>query len=432
VCIGNHKTPKPQTTPIQNTVVKKCDCYFAKCENRVRLGKDVSPINREKIDVYSWAMIFYQLLSKKSVLELEQEWEPFRRNFDQYQKFKIYVKALKKDEFYKGKSSKEFVNLLSICLSFCSADRPSFEEITEEIAKFCKIRELDENSENLKENEKKPIPEIEAKKSDLIKVNPINEKIDVIYEKPIKNEIPFCKNGVIKITNENYTDDQAMQIAKALKSDYSLKLFLEFERQIIYQVKSAGNINEKDILTSLKHYRTWRKIQPELSYEFDKIKCTCKSMEEQITLKCGHKLCMICGIAKRIESGSLLLNCLECGIRGLMLSVNLNCGCILSLSEVHKTLVFLSKYDSYQRLYSNNNEIKCKAHSLSITFLESVLLKQNQLCFTNEFEAACSKSIGEKLANRYVQSSLFFTQKFDEASCKSLGEYLRKTKMLSR
>jgi len=407
-------------------------CYSPPEFLHLQLFKDVMPINREKIDVYSWAMIFYQLLSKKSVVELEQEWEPFRRNFEQYQKFKMYVKALKKDSFYKGRSSKEFVNLLSICLNFCSADRPTFEEISEELSEFCKIRELNEKHENLKENEQKVISEVEEKKSDLIKVSPINEKIDVIPENSVKNEIPFCKNGVIKITTENYTDEQAMQIVKALKSDYSLKLYLKYERQIIYQVKNAENMNENDILINLKHYRTWRKIQPEMSYEFDKIKCTCKSKEAQITLKCEHKLCMICGIANRIESESLILNCEQCGIRGLPLSVNLECGCILKFAEIHKTLLFSPQYNSSWPCCYKIDEIKCRAHSLSITILESVLLKQNQLRFDKAFEENCSKNIGERLANRNVQSSLNFTQTFDEASCKSLGDYLRKTKTLSR
>jgi len=417
-------------------VVGLTPCYSPPEFLYLDLLKDMMPINREKIDVYSWAMIFYQLLSKKSIQELEQEWEPYRRNFETYQKFKIHIKLLKTDAFYKGKSSKKFVKIISDCLSFCSADRPTFEEIYEEIQEYCEILKYQEKIEIAKENSQKMIYECDSKNAEIKTEETASAKVSILAENyslaSTKNEIPFCKNNIIQISNENYSDEQAIQIAQALKCDSSLKLRLVYERQIIYQIINAENIPKKDLIVKLKHFKTWRKMQPEISYKFENMKCGCKSGEEQIKLKCGHKICLICGVANRVESQSLILKCEECGIKGVPQTLYLDCGCILNITDTHKTFLFLSKYNGYYHKNYKFEEIKCKAHSLSITLLESVLLMQNKLNFYDALEEREFKSIGELLSKRNVQSSLNFTLKFDEACGKSLGEYLKNTKTLSQ
>eukprot|EP01022_Parablepharisma_sp_SALTPOND_P021012 TRINITY_DN3981_c0_g1_i1.p1 TRINITY_DN3981_c0_g1~~TRINITY_DN3981_c0_g1_i1.p1 ORF type:complete len:479 (-),score=56.41 TRINITY_DN3981_c0_g1_i1:669-2027(-) len=90
--------------------------------------KEQKGFNSEKIDVYLWGMVFYHLFSKKGIDDLFDEWEGYRKNNETYHKFKEMVKKLRVEGLTE-EIQREFVQLISVCLSYSPVDRPSFEEI---------------------------------------------------------------------------------------------------------------------------------------------------------------------------------------------------------------------------------------------------------------------------------------------------------------
>lgn len=100
-----------------------------------RLEKEIMEtfgrFSREKIDVYMWGMTFYQLLAKKTIKMLCDEWESCRQSHEMYNKFKQEVQALKVEGPIDPLCAKQFILLLGTCLSFAAEDRPSFQVISD-------------------------------------------------------------------------------------------------------------------------------------------------------------------------------------------------------------------------------------------------------------------------------------------------------------
>ena len=79
--------------------------------------------NHNKADVYCWGMSFYQVLTQKSITELTEECNKYKRgNQDKYGEFINSVKEIgKKDKVVKG-----FVGILEATLAYDPKDRPTF------------------------------------------------------------------------------------------------------------------------------------------------------------------------------------------------------------------------------------------------------------------------------------------------------------------
>ena len=84
--------------------------------------------SREKIDIYLWGMTFYHLVSKKKIADLNEEWKVYRSSGQKYSEFKKGVNNLKLDGVA-SRQSIEFIKVISQCLTYTAADRPSFEDI---------------------------------------------------------------------------------------------------------------------------------------------------------------------------------------------------------------------------------------------------------------------------------------------------------------
>lgn len=109
--------------------MQESSCYcppeLKKSINKFRTEHNFS---KEKVDVFSWGMIFYQILSKKEYRDLKNECKKCLENEENYNTFKSEISKLK----FKGEAStfsRNFTILLNMCLSFSPLDRPSFEDM---------------------------------------------------------------------------------------------------------------------------------------------------------------------------------------------------------------------------------------------------------------------------------------------------------------
>lgn len=93
----------------------------------------------EKIDVYCWGMTIYQLMSKKTLEQLGNEWADYRLNLENYEKFKSEVKKLRFTDPIWDKFTKKIVICLLSCLNYSPCDRPQFKEIIDDY--LCEISE---------------------------------------------------------------------------------------------------------------------------------------------------------------------------------------------------------------------------------------------------------------------------------------------------
>eukprot|EP01022_Parablepharisma_sp_SALTPOND_P035923 TRINITY_DN969_c1_g1_i6.p1 TRINITY_DN969_c1_g1~~TRINITY_DN969_c1_g1_i6.p1 ORF type:complete len:426 (-),score=47.96 TRINITY_DN969_c1_g1_i6:393-1670(-) len=150
--------------------LKLADSLHISSELEKAMSERICGFSREKVDVYMWAMIFYQLVSKKSSKELDEEWEEYRQAPEMYSKFKDQLNELKMDDFKYGQT---FIKLLSACLSYSPVDRPTFEQINKDWlcdfnecvikekkpvgsndiikSKRCFLSDIDEDKEEIKE-----------------------------------------------------------------------------------------------------------------------------------------------------------------------------------------------------------------------------------------------------------------------------------------
>ena len=95
------------------------------------LSKKVE-ISPEKLDVYLWGMTFYHLVSEKDMETLFEEWPIYRETNEAYMKFKQGLDEL----VVKGvepKKSRQFIDILSSCLTYGLSDRPSFTKICQNL-----------------------------------------------------------------------------------------------------------------------------------------------------------------------------------------------------------------------------------------------------------------------------------------------------------
>eukprot|EP00826_Nyctotherus_ovalis_P056489 TRINITY_DN7638_c0_g3_i3.p1 TRINITY_DN7638_c0_g3~~TRINITY_DN7638_c0_g3_i3.p1 ORF type:complete len:243 (+),score=69.78 TRINITY_DN7638_c0_g3_i3:129-857(+) len=80
--------------------------------------------NHNKADVYCWGMSFYQVLTRKSIIELTEECNKYKRgDKTKYEEFidKVREVGRKSEGALKG-----FVGVLEAALAFDSKDRPTF------------------------------------------------------------------------------------------------------------------------------------------------------------------------------------------------------------------------------------------------------------------------------------------------------------------
>jgi len=112
---------------IQKGLFEKFKAEFAHSELKEEIKEKSLEYSREKIDVYLWGMTFYQLVSKKSLEDLCNEWDKYRVSIAKYNEFKRIVDNLKIDvDIEKGK---RFIELISLCLCYSPVDRPTFNRI---------------------------------------------------------------------------------------------------------------------------------------------------------------------------------------------------------------------------------------------------------------------------------------------------------------
>jgi lipopolysaccharide biosynthesis glycosyltransferase len=90
-------------------------------------------VNEGPIEVYMWGMLFYQLLAKKSIIELFEEIENYKKNIKNYQKFLRNLECMN----YEGKNEanskqgKAFASIIRFTLDIQPEKRPSFKKLKE-------------------------------------------------------------------------------------------------------------------------------------------------------------------------------------------------------------------------------------------------------------------------------------------------------------
>jgi len=109
---------------LQSEILDKLHYEIVNQKVKEEINEKFAGYSREKIDVYLWGMTFYQLISRKTIIELDNEWGEYRKSPENYSKFTKMIENLKFASDVKPEIGKRFIDLLSLCLCYSPVDRP--------------------------------------------------------------------------------------------------------------------------------------------------------------------------------------------------------------------------------------------------------------------------------------------------------------------
>ena len=206
-------------------------------EGELEVLKRVVEASREKIDVYMWGMTFYHIISKKTLESLGEEWRVYRGSSEAYTKFKEGLMKLSVVGVNPG-LSRSFIKLIYQCLAYGSVDRPSFDNIQEEISYMVT-------------SEERPALIIPA-------AAPAEQSMDLRKAETVNEELkgtPEMKAGIIKrlvTTNEDIRPDSSAKKATEVKKIEAKKEFKKPEnkknmKSIVDARRESANLDLKKV-----------------------------------------------------------------------------------------------------------------------------------------------------------------------------------------